>query len=161
LLAVGGYGATWVLAPGRTSEAAVRPESVEAAPAQPPAGPAPALSAPPTNAAPVARSLAAPAAGKPARPTLADEPMPPASSGFAPALDSRAIVKPRPRADSTTATLGDSLPGLAPAPIDLSIPAPVVLDSESLARVDRRQGDSTLRKILRAVNGGKEPPARP
>jgi hypothetical protein len=69
-------------------------------------------------------------------------------------------VKPSTPGDSARGPAADSLPGVAPAPIDISVPVPVVLD-DSLLPNDRRQGDSTLRKILRAVNGGKELPARP
>jgi hypothetical protein len=38
---------------------------------------------------------------------------------------------------------------------------PIVTNADSLAGAERRQGDSTLKRILRAVNGGKDMPAKP
>ncbi len=89
-------------------------------------------------------------------PSSVDTQLPPASSGFAPALDPRAIVSaPLKPARSGAA---DSLPAAAPAiEMDVSVPA---LDADSLAGTQRREGDSAIKKILRAVNGGKELPGQ-
>src|SRR5262249_51535593 len=81
-------------------------------------------------------------------------PLPPASSGFARALDPRAIVTtPPPAATSGAAT--DSMADAAPA-IDMQVAMPAIQGGDSVA-VPRQKNDSTMKKILRALNGGKTP----
>jgi Meckel syndrome type 1 protein len=83
----------------------------------------------------------------------------PASSGFAPALESRAIVSTSP-AVVLPATPDDST--IAPAPVALDMAVPALPGAESLVATPRPQGDSAaLKRILRAVNGGKDAPQRP
>jgi hypothetical protein len=82
----------------------------------------------------------------------------PASSGFAPALESRAIVSSSP-ATVRAAALRDS--SIAPAPVALDMALPALPGAESLVATPRPQGDSGLKRILRAVNGGKDAPQRP
>jgi hypothetical protein len=81
----------------------------------------------------------------------------PASSGFAPALESRAIVSTSP-ATVRAAALKDSTIAPAPAALDMAVPA--LPGAESLVATPRPQGDSALKRILRAVNGGKDAPQR-
>jgi hypothetical protein len=87
----------------------------------------------------------------------------PASSGFAPALEQRAIVSTSTAAASTApsvpAVTKDS--SLAPAPAELQLDVPVLPGAESLLVTPRPQSDSAMKRILRAVNGGKDLPARP
>jgi hypothetical protein len=102
------------------------------------------------------------AAAKPAR-TGARAPAPvamtePASSGFAPALESRAIVSTSP-ATVHPAIARDSSIAPAPAALDLAVPA--LPGAEALVATPRPQGDSALKRILKAVNGGKDAPRRP
>jgi hypothetical protein len=91
-------------------------------------------------------------AGSPA--SAAAGPLPPASSGFAPALESRAIVnvplKPAPKPDAAI----DSS-AIAPA-IDMQVTLPELQDAESLATSPRQKGDSAMKRILRAVSGKKD-----
>ena len=114
------------------------------------ASPAPRRVVPPASPSP--RAWAAPAAGSPAGET----PLPPASSGFAPALDPRAIVatprKPAPKPDAVT----DSS-AIAPA-IDMQVVAPELQGAESLAGPPRQKSDSAMKRILRAVSGKKDLP---
>jgi hypothetical protein len=87
----------------------------------------------------------------------------PASSGFAPALEPRAIVS------TSTATAGATPPApaaikdssLAPAPIDIQLDVPALPGAESLVATPQPKGDSAMKRILRAVNGGKDLPQRP
>lgn len=85
-------------------------------------------------------------------------PMPPASSGFAAALEARAIASgPPPTRDSTPAP--PAAPALAPAPetkleiaptVDVSLPE--ISGADSLSVVARQRDSAHLRQILRAVN---------
>jgi len=123
-----------------TSNATPRP-----APTPVPAG-APAVHAP-TTGVPAVRTSAAS--------VRADStPLPPASSGFARALEARAIVTTPAKATSGTAT--DSLADAAPA-IDMQVAMPALPGEDSVAAA-RPKSDSTMKKILRALNGGKTAP---
>jgi hypothetical protein len=88
----------------------------------------------------------------------------PASSGFAPALESRANVTPSAAVPAglvpaPAAVVKDST--LAPAPSDLQLDLPVLPGGDSLVVPPKSQGDSAMKRILRAVNGGKDlPPTR-
>jgi hypothetical protein len=82
----------------------------------------------------------------------------PASSGFAPALESRAIVT------TSSATVRAPAPkdsSIAPAPVALDLVVPELPGAETLVATPHPQGDSALKRILRAVNGGKDVPQRP
>ncbi len=89
----------------------------------------------------------------------------PASSGFAPALEPRAIVTgssavPGPAAaPPTPSPARDS--SIAPAPVQLELAIPVLPGLDSLPSSGRQQSDSVMRRILRAVSGGKDLPRRP
>jgi hypothetical protein len=87
-------------------------------------------------------------------PATAEAPLPPASSGFAPALESRAIVtaplKPAPKPDPVI----DSS-ALAPA-IDMQVTAPELQGTDSLLGAPRVKGDSAMKRILKAVSGKKD-----
>jgi hypothetical protein len=88
----------------------------------------------------------------------------PASSGFAPALEQRAIITPSTAvpvavAPAPAAVVKDST--LAPAPADLQLDLPALPRADSLVVPPKSQGDSAMKRILRAVNGGKDlPPTR-
>ena len=89
-------------------------------------------------------------------------PMPPASSGFAAALDPRAnvpapaIVPPRP----ANAGAADSGLVTAPAAIDVDLTAPALPGDDSLDTQSRHRDSSALKRILQAV-GGTEAAPRP
>jgi hypothetical protein len=180
LLAAGGYASTMVFSFGRSdgelnaaSTLAERPVVPVRTTAPSPAGaPAPArvetraatTSSTPARPEPRVSSPGAPStragtslvgsslAGSPA--SAAAGPLPPASSGFAPALESRAIVnvplKPAPKPDAAI----DSS-AIAPA-IDMQVTLPELQDAESLATSPRQKGDSAMKRILRAVSGKKD-----
>jgi hypothetical protein len=175
LLGAGGYASTTVFSVGRddggfnaASTIADRPVvPVRTAAPPPEVAPAPAragtpvhttMSTPPRAELPRALSAKAPStpAGVPltGSPAAADAPLPPASSGFAPALESRAIVtvplKPAPKPDAVL----DST-GTAPA-IDMQVAVPDLQGAESLATSPRQKGDSAMKRILRAVSGKKD-----
>jgi hypothetical protein len=82
----------------------------------------------------------------------------PASSGFAPALESRAIVS---TSSATVRAIAPRDSTIAPAPAALDMAVPALPGAESLVATPRPQGDSALKRILRAVNGGKDAPQRP
>ena len=87
--------------------------------------------------------------------------MPPASSGFAPALEARALASgPMPTRDSTPAP---AAPALAPAPqtelgsapaVDLTLPD---LSTDSISAVARQRDSTHLKQILRAVGPAEAP----
>lgn len=176
LLAAGGYASTAVFSFGRAdsgfnaastmadrpvvpvramppSSAAEPTAARRQAPVTPTSAPiraeSPRTSSPKTPSAPAAGSLSG-------SPSATDAPLPPASSGFAPALEPRAIVtaplKPAPRSDA----LPDSST-LAPA-IDMQVTAPDLQAAESLAGLPRQNGDSAMKRILKAVSGRKAAP---
>jgi hypothetical protein len=64
------------------------------------------------------------------------------------------VASPKPAAQPVAA---DSTAITAPA-IDMQVALPTVQDAESLATPLRQKGDSGMKKILRALNGGKALP---
>ena len=116
----------------------------------------------PVLAQPEPAPQATPAAEAPPPPPAGPKPVTmtqPASSGFAPALESRAIVAPAATSAATTpvaAPVKDS--SLAPAPIDVVLEVPVIAGADSLMAVPSGKADSAMKRILRAVNGGKDLP---
>lgn len=86
----------------------------------------------------------------------------PASSGFAAALQSRAIVSgPAPAPAASAPAASDSVTPIAPQPIELDVSVPSLASSESLVPAPRQRGDSAMKRILKAVGGGKEPSPKP
>ena len=176
LLAAGGYASTTVFSFGRQDGGFNAASTMADRPVVPvrTTAPSPDAAAVPTRAEPHVtmttptparaespRALSPKAPSTPAAvpftesPAAADAPLPPASSGFAPALESRAIVtaprKPAPRPDAVI----DST-ALAPA-IDMQIAVPDLQGAESLAAPPRQKGDSAMKRILRALSGKKDP----
>jgi len=150
VVAAGGYVVLSAFSPAPSEDAHV-PATVAERPAMPqPAAvridSMSARSAPGTSARPAAQQTA-------------PRPMPPASSGFAPALEARAIASgPMPSRDSAPAA-----PALAPAPqadlgsapaIDVTLPD---LGTDSLSLVARQRDSAHLKQILRAVSPGEAP----
>ena len=169
LLAAGGYASTMVFPFGRTdggftaastmADRPIVPARTSAPPvASPPATPtATSPSAPRSPAASPApkRVAAAMPSSAPAVRAADKTPLPPASSGFAPALEPRAMVAaPKPAAQPVAA---DSTAITAPE-IDMQVALPALQDPDSLAAPPRQKGDSAMKRILRAVNGGKALP---
>ena len=150
LLAAGGYASTMVFSFGRSDGELDAASTLAERPVVPVRTTAPSPGAPSTPAGTslVGSSLAGSPASAPAGP------LPPASSGFAPALESRAIVnvplKPAPKPDAAI----DSS-AIAPA-IDMQVTLPELQDAESLGTSPRQKGDSAMRRILRAVSGKKD-----
>jgi len=147
VLALGGYG-MMSLAPARGDASSTTGGS---AAVDPPALPEPAAPAPVEQRAPD------PA---PSRTVVMSQP---ASSGFAPALEPRAIVSTNAAsiAASPPASPAPKDSSLAPAPVDIQLDVPALAGAESLVPAPRQRGDSAMKRILRAVNGGKDLPARP
>lgn len=86
----------------------------------------------------------------------------PASSGFAAALESRAIVSgPAPAPAASAPAASDSVTPIAPQPIELDVSVPSLASSESLVPTPRQRGDSAMKRILKAVGGGKEASPKP
>jgi hypothetical protein len=50
---------------------------------------------------------------------------------------------------------------VAPAPVGVDLAVPTLGGSESLVPTPRLRGDSTMKRILKAVSGGKEPATQP
>jgi hypothetical protein len=176
LLAAGGYASTTVFSFGRPdggfsaaatmadrpivpvrtpATASAGPSSTRAARGMAPVAPSsPAAGrvVPSASLSPKASSstAASSSAGSPAL-SGGQTPLPPASSGFAPALEPRAIVaappKPAPQSDAAP----DST-AIAPA-IDMQVIAPELQGAESLAGPPRQKSDSAMKRILRAVSG--------
>jgi len=141
---------------GAATPVAPRTASPSTPVARPPA-PSPATG--PVARPPAPSPATGPAAVAPSRAQAAlpadDTPLPPASSGFAPALEPRAMVaspEPAPKPDAA-----DSTAVAAPA-IDMDVAAPTLQAADSLAGPPRQKGDSAMKKILRALNGGKALP---
>jgi hypothetical protein len=146
VLALGGYG-MMSFAPSRGAAAAIPASEQPVSPSTP--------SAPPAQVEGSGGSLPGPS--ETPRPVTLTQP---ASSGFAPALEARAIVGATPVSPAlpSPAPIKDSL--LAPAPVGLELDVPAIAGADSLL-VPSRGGDSAMKRILRAVNGGKEaPPVR-
>jgi hypothetical protein len=88
-------------------------------------------------------------------------PAPPASSGFAAALEPRANV-PAPvaaaMAAAGTATGADAALGNAPVPIEMDLAAPALPAVDSLASASRQRDSAAIKRILRAVSGKESAP---
>jgi hypothetical protein len=95
-------------------------------------------------------------------------PTAPASSGFAAALEPRAMASgpaPIPAAQAgvaqqPAASTADSTAlaaPIAPAPAQMQIDVPALPGSDSLVAQPRAKGDSAMKRILRAVTGSKDP----
>jgi hypothetical protein len=84
----------------------------------------------------------------------------PASSGFAPALEARAIVASSAPAAAALSAAPAKDSTLAPAPAEVVLEVPVIAGAESLMATPRERSDSAMKRILRAVNGGKDLPPR-
>jgi hypothetical protein len=169
LLAAGGYASTMVFSFGRTdggftaastmADRPIVPVRTSAPPtvSQPATPTAPSRSVPaaPPTASPAPKRVAAamPSSAPAVRPAETS-PLPPASSGFAPALEPRAIVAPRKPAAQPVAADSSAI---APPAIDMQVTLPTLQGAESLAG-PRQRGDSGMKKILRALNGGKALP---
>jgi hypothetical protein len=100
----------------------------------------------------------------PAQAPLTQSPKPvamtqPASSGFAPALEARAMVTPSATTPAAAGSVVAKDSMLAPAPGDLQLDLPALPGADSLVAPQSRS-DSAMKRILRAVNGGKDLPAR-
>jgi hypothetical protein len=177
LLAAGGYASTTVFSFGRpdggfnaastmadrpvvpvraaSPSSAAEPTAArhQPAPATPTAAPSRAES-PRTSSL---RTQSAPAAGAlSGSPSATDAPLPPASSGFAPALEPRAIVTAPPKPAPSSDALPDS--STIVPPIDMQVTAPDLQAAESLAGPPRQNGDSAMKRILKAVSGRKGAP---
>jgi hypothetical protein len=92
----------------------------------------------------------------------------PATSGFARALEPRAIASTPSKiaADqpsgppAAAATAVDS--SIAPAPVEVDLTLPSVPEADSLVEAARQRGDSAaIKRILRAVSGATDLPQRP
>jgi hypothetical protein len=173
VLVAGAYAGVSALAPAR-GDAAVPVATVADRPAMPSvashavtpaaaAGPKPVattVSAPPAPA-PVRATAPSPAPPPPAPARL--NPSLPASSGFAPALEPRALVSSA--AAKTAVAVRSSSPvdssSVAPAPAALDLSVPALPQADSLVATPRPPADSALKRILRAVSGSKDvPPQR-
>jgi hypothetical protein len=152
VLAGGGYAASVVLSPAHGDAATTAPATM-GSPASRTAGSADI--APETDNA--SRPTPAAEHAPPSSASSADTQLPPASSGFAPALDPRAIVSAPLKPAKSGAV--DSLPAAAPS-IEMDVSVPALADADSLAGTQPREGDSAIKKILRAVNGGRELPGQ-
>ena len=158
VLAAGGYLARSFYSPVRGSHTGgdVSPAATVAdRPALPKDSPSPVPTAVTTKPSPVRPAVITPTA--------------PASSGFAAALEPRAIASgPAPilpanpaaaqlppavaAADSTAVAAS-----IAPAPAEMQIDVPALPGGDSLVVQPRSKSDSAMKRILRAVNGGKDP----
>jgi hypothetical protein len=169
VLALGVYAMMSAFSPSRGDAASAR--AVADRPALPQPDSSPADSQRPDEPLAVATRVdsaaATPRAATPVKPAVPGPRTPapvvaamtePASSGFAPALESRAIVSSSP-ATVRAAALQDS--SIAPAPAALDMALPALPGAESLVPTPRPQGDSGIKRILRAVSGGKDTPKRP
>lgn len=162
VLAAGGYLAKSFYSPVRTGEpspAAVEADRPELPQDQAAAPPQPAPEPAPSRPAGVATPSASPS--KPAAPLA------PASSGFAAALEPRAMVSGTPPNLPANAGVGtalaapkaDSTPSpapIAPAPTDVRIDVPALPGGVPAVGSQGGKTDSAMKQILRAVNGGKE-----
>lgn len=156
-LALVGYGMMFVFRPSGgglpdQSDVVAPPASTPAQAAAPP---------PPVAPPPVAPPPAAARATPTPPPLVLTQP---ASSGFAPALEPRAIVSSSSAASSPVVgripapTVNDSSIAPAPGVVDLTVPDLAGVDS--LAPSHRQPSDSAMQRLLRSLNGGKEVPGR-
>jgi len=162
VLVAGAYAALSVFSSRPGDSAPVADETVADRPAMPAQSPAA-----PRRAAATARvPITAPAATSQA-PVRASAPVPaparlnpsqPASSGFAPALEPRALVSAaaKPAVAGPPVSSADS--SLAPPPVALDLAVPALPQADSLVTVPGQHSDSAMKRILRAVSGGKDIP---
>lgn len=162
VLVAGAYAALSVFSSRPGDSAPVSAETVADRPAMPAQSPA----APQRAGATARVPITAPAATSQA-PVRAPAPVPaparlnpsqPASSGFAPALEPRALVSAaaKPAVAGQPASSADS--SLAPPPGSLDLAVPALPQADSLVTVPGQHGDSAMKRILRAVSGGKDIP---
>jgi hypothetical protein len=161
VLAIGGYLAKSFYSP--MARGADRSESVQAErPAPPPAAEQP---IPPASAAPKSPvGTAAAPAKAPAVVHRAPLTAAPASSGFAAALEPRAQasgpapITPRVAAVAAAASSDSSAvaASLAPAPLPAPIDLPVLTGGLPQVTAPAARNDSAMKRILRAVSGGKD-----
>jgi hypothetical protein len=120
-----------------------------------------AAAASPAGARPTPRG----AFGAPAVPSgMAGAPLAPASSGFAAALEPRAMTSgPVPNLPASSdanvppiAAKPDSATTIAPPPADLRIDVPALPGGVPFVAGPSGKDDSAMKRILRAVNGGKD-----
>lgn len=150
VLAAGGYPVVSAFSPAPSAQGPMQASVVER-----PVLPRPAAARIDSTSA----GSAPPPAARPAVARTDPRPMPPASSGFAPALEARAIASgPMPTRDSTPAA-----PALAPAPqaelesapaVDVALPD---LGTDSISAVARQRDSTHLRQILRALGSAEAP----
>jgi ribonuclease E len=145
VLAAGAYGMMSVFGPSRGAPA-----------------PASAPAVADRSALPKVESRAATRPAAPARTPVATPQ--PATSGFAPALEPRAIVSSpsnvAAKPSGTVVASADS--SIAPAPVEVDLTVPSLPAVDSLVAAQRQRGDSAaIKRILRAVSGGKDVPQRP
>jgi hypothetical protein len=81
----------------------------------------------------------------------------PASSGFAPALEPRAIVSTS-SAKAAVATVAPTDSMITPAPVNVDLAIPTLPGPDLPTPATRSQSDSAMKRILRAVTGGKDAP---
>lgn len=162
VLVAGAYAAVSVFLSRPGDSAPVSAETVADRPAMPAQSPA----APQRAGATARVPITAPAATSQA-PVRAPAPTPaparlnpsqPASSGFAPALEPRALVSAatKPAVAGQPASSSDS--SLAPPPVALDLAVPALPQADSLVTVPGQHSDSAIKRILRAVSGGKDIP---
>jgi hypothetical protein len=158
VLAAGGYLAMSFFSPVRGSHArgdtSAPAATVADRPALPEDTPPPAPSAVTTRPSPDRPAVVTPTA--------------PASSGFAAALEPRAMASgpapnlpahPGAQASPATSTADSTTPPapIAPPPAQMQIDVPALPGGESLVATPRSKSDSAMKRILRAVTGGKDP----
>jgi hypothetical protein len=157
VLAAGGYLARSFYSPVRGSHVGVASSAPAAAVADRP-------SLPENTPAPIPTAVTT--KPSPDRPAVVT-PTAPASSGFAAALEPRAIASgpppilpahPGAAEASPAASTADStaVAPIAPAPVEMPMDVPALPGGDSLVAQPRTKGDSAMKKILRAVNGGKD-----
>jgi hypothetical protein len=161
VLAAGGYLAKSFLSPlrGNAPAAAMRADRPELLQDVAPAASAAATT--PLTSSPAA--VTAPSSGR----SVAGAPPAPASSGFAAALEPRAIASGTPpvlpvNAGAAAAPAGSkpdstlSPAPIAPAPGDMQLDVPALPADVPLVSTPSGRTDSAMKRILRAVNGGKD-----
>jgi hypothetical protein len=169
VLAIGGYLVTSAFSPAhRTAEpirtVADRPDMPEAQMPGSENRPSDAAAAVPPSSnrsSPRRAGTSVPLAGSAKPAATPASPAPPASSGFAAALEPRANV-PAPVAAATvaagTATGADAALGNAPVPIEMDLAAPALPAVDSLASASRQRDSAAIKRILRAVSGKESAP---
>jgi hypothetical protein len=160
VLALGGYVVVSAFSPAWTDGSSLDSASPDAggSEAAPAAAATPTVERPLMPAANPNASKRLPVAVKPTGSTPA-APLPPASSGFAAALDPRANV-PAPAPARSVAPVHDSALAQPPAALDLDLAVPALPGADSIAAEARHRDSAAMKRILRALNG-KDAPAQP